>query len=70
MAKNRMDLLNQKVILLDKKDIKELTGWGENTVNDLFAHDTSFPAIRIGKKYQIEVEAFLEYLRKGRENKD
>lgn len=70
MAKNRMDLLNQKVILLDKKDIKELTGWGENTVNDLFAHDTSFPAIRIGKKYQIEVEAFLEYLRKGRENID
>lgn len=68
MLKEQMEILNKKVILLDKKDIKELTGWGENTINNLFAYDTSFPAIRIGKKYQIEVEAFLEYLRKGRNN--
>ena len=68
MLKEQMEILNKKVILLDKKDIKELTGWGENTINNLFAYDTSFPAIRIWKKYQIEVEAFLEYLRKGRNN--
>ena len=68
MLKEQMEILNKKVILLDKKDIKELTGWGENTINNLFAYDTSFPAIRIGKKYQIEVEAFLEYLRKGGNN--
>lgn len=68
MLKEQIEILNKKVILLDKKDIKELTGWGENTINNLFAYDTSFPAIRIGKKYQIEVEAFLEYLRKGRNN--
>ena len=68
MVKEQLEILKEKVILLDKNDIKELTGWGENTINNLFAHDTSFPAIRIGKKYQIEVEAFLEYLRKGRNN--
>ena len=46
--------------------MQELTGWGENTVAQKFAYDEEFPAIKIGRKYQIEAGAFLEYLRSGR----
>lgn len=66
MTKKQKEKIQTEIILLDKKDVQELTGWGENTVTQKFAHDEDFPAIKIGKKYQIEAGAFLEYLRSGR----
>lgn len=66
MTKKQKEKIENEIILLDKKDVQELTGWGENTVAQKFAYDEEFPAIKIGRKYQIEAGAFLEYLRSGR----
>ena len=67
MNKTQEKIVNEKIILLDKKDIQQLTNWGKNTIDKIFAYDKSFPAIKVGKKYQVEVGAFLQYLRIGRE---
>lgn len=52
------------------KDVQYLTGWCENVVRNTFAYDEHFPAIKKGKKYQVELGAFKEYLSKRRTNKD
>ncbi len=66
MNKEQKKIVQDTIILLDKKDIKEITGWGENTINKIFSNDDSFPAMKIGKKYQIERGALLNYMRSGR----
>ena len=46
----------------------EVTGWCEEVTRKKFAYDKEFPAIKIGKKYQVELGAFKEYLSKRRIN--
>ena len=45
MNKEQKKIVQDTIILLDKKDIKEITGWGENTINKIFSNDDSFPAM-------------------------
>lgn len=66
MTKYQLQVVNKEIILLDKEDVKMLTGWGENTINKLFANNKDFPAIKIGKKYQVELGALKEYLKTRR----
>lgn len=70
MTKIQKQIIKEMVIMLDKKDIKELTGWGQNTIDKLFAYDKDFPAIKIGKQYQVELSALKQYLQTRRTNKD
>lgn len=58
----------EEIILLEKKDVKELTGWGTNVIDRLFDYDKEFPAIKIGKKYQIELTALKAYLQTRRDS--
>ena len=58
------------MILLDIKDVMQYTGWSDNVVRRMFAYDKDMPALKIGKKYQVELGAFKEYLSKRRTNKD
>lgn len=64
MNKEQKKIVQDTIILLDKKDIKEITGWGENTINKIFSNDDSFPAMKIGKKYQIERGSIIELYEK------
>lgn len=70
MTKEQMQIVKNQLIMLDKEDVMQLTNWGENTVNNIFAYDYDFPAIKKGKKYQVELTAFKEYLSKRRTNKE
>ena len=56
------EAVKNEIILLHKEDVKEITGWGQNTIDDVFAHDMEFPAIRKGKKHQVELGALKKYL--------
>ena len=62
MLKEQKEIMLKEIILLEKKDVKELTGWGENVIDKLFAYEKDFPAIKIGKKYQIELSGLKAYL--------
>ncbi|MFR1777295.1 MAG: hypothetical protein ACLSW4_04495 [Clostridia bacterium] len=62
MLSSQKDFVKHEIILLYKEDVMEITGWGKNTVDDIFAHDIDFPAIKKGKKHQVELSAFKEYL--------
>lgn len=61
MNKVKEHIVNEKIILLDKEEVKELTGWGINVIDRLFAYYKEFPAIKIGKKYQIELDALKNF---------
>lgn len=52
--------------LLSKEQVMEITGWGKNTVDYIFSHEEEFPAIKIGKSYQVEESALKDYLSKRR----
>lgn len=69
MTKEQKQIATTELIMLDMKDVQELTGWCENVVRNTFAYDKYFPAIKKGKKYQVELGAFKEYLSKRRTNK-
>lgn len=66
MNKEQKKIVQNTITLLDKKTVESITGWGENTVNYIFAKDMEFPAIKIGKKYQVELSALKQYLQKRR----
>lgn len=66
MTKEYKKITNTELKLLDINDVMTLTGWSENVVRNLFAYDTDFPAIKIGKKYQVELSALKIYLSKRR----
>lgn len=68
MTEEQRKIVNKELILLDLEDIMELTGWCENVVRKTFQYDNEFPAIRKGKKYQVEFHAFKKYLEKRRKN--
>lgn len=65
MTEAQKEIVYKSIILLDKKDVKEITGWGENTVNREFAKE-GFPILKVGKKAQVEMNAFLNYLQTRR----
>lgn len=69
MTKKQKEIAEQQIILLDKGDVMELTGWCKQVVRDIFAYDKNFPAIKKGKKYQVELSAFKEYLKQRRTSK-
>lgn len=68
MTKEQKEIVKKEIILLDKEDVMELTGWCENVVDRTFAHDVEFPAIKKGKKCQVELGAFKKYLSQRRKN--
>lgn len=69
MTKEQKQIANTELIMLDMNDVMDITGWCENVVRNTFAYDENFPAIKKGKKYQVELGAFKEYLSKRRTNK-
>ncbi len=44
------------------KEVMDYTGWSDNVVRRLFAYDKDFPAIKIGKKYQVTLVGLTSYL--------
>ena len=66
MSNNKRNRILDEFILLDIDDVCELTKWGKETVRKLFAYDKEFPAVRIGKKYLVELEAFRNYFSERR----
>ena len=62
MLSSQKEFLKSEIILLYKEDVKEITGWGKNVIDDIFAHDQDFPAIKKGKKHQVELSALKKYL--------
>ena len=48
----------------------EITGWCEEVTRRTFTYNKDFPAIKIGKKYQVELSAFKEYLSRRRTNEE
>jgi hypothetical protein len=69
MTKKQKDIIEKEIILLTKSDVREISGWGKNTVDKLFTRP-DFPAIKIGRTYQVEMTAFKKYLSENRnENK-
>lgn len=70
MTEKQKEIVAKELIMLDIKDIMELTGWCENVVRKMFANEKDFPAIKKGKKYQVELNSFKKYLEKRRTNKE
>lgn len=70
MTNEQREIITKELIFLDMNDVMELTGWCENVVRKMFAYDKEFPAIKKGKKYQVELTSFKEYLSKRRTNKE
>lgn len=68
MTKTQKDIANKQLIMLDMRDVMEITGWCEKVVRNLFAYDDDFPAVKKGKKYQVELNALKEYLSQRRVN--
>ena len=68
MTDKQKEIVAKELIMLDIKDIMELTGWCENVVRRMFAYDKDFPAIKKGKQYQVELNSFKNYLAKRRTN--
>ena len=46
MTKEQKQIAQSELIMLDMKDIQELTGWCENVVINTFAYDENFHAIK------------------------
>lgn len=68
MTKEQKEIVKKELIMLDINDVMEVTGWGECVVKKTFAYDKEFPAIKKGKKYQVELNSLKEYLKKRRCN--
>ena len=69
MTKKQTLIIEEGIILLNIKDVIKITGWCEATVREIFMYDNDFPAIKKGKKYQVEYSALKNYLLKRRTNK-
>lgn len=53
--------VSSEVILYSIKDIVEMSGWSETTVQKLF-NDPSFPSIDYGKIKLVENHALMQFL--------
>ena len=60
--------VSSEVILYSVKDIVEMSGWSETTVQKLF-NDPSFPSIDYGKIKLVENHALMRYFSVRRERK-
>lgn len=69
MTIEQKQIARKELIMLDMQDVMDITGWCENVVRQTFAYDENFPAIKKGKKYQVELNAFKDYLSQRRTNK-
>lgn len=69
MTKEQREIVKREIILLDIPDVMEVTGGSKNIVKNTFANDEDFPAIKKGKKNQVELNSLKEYLGKRRTNK-
>ena len=69
MTAEQKKIAQKDIILLDMGEVMEITGWCEKVVRNLFAYDEDFPAVKKGKKYQVELNALKSYLSKRRVNK-
>ena len=69
MTNEQKEIVSKKLILLNINDVTELTGWCKQVVRNTFAYDKDFPAIKKGKEYQVELEAFKTSLSTRRKNK-
>ena len=56
MTKSLEKIVKEEIILLEKKDVKKITGWGQNVVDYIFKNDEDFPAIKIGKKISSRIK--------------
>lgn len=63
-------IIEENIIFLKIKDIAKITGWCEVTTRALFAHDSTFPAIKVGKSYLVEYHAFIEWAKARHVNND
>lgn len=66
MTDTQKEIIDRELILLDIEDVVELTGWCTEVVRNTFANDSDFPAIKKGKKYQVEMNALKDYLAQRR----
>ena len=64
MTKSQEQIVEKKIILLTIPDVMKITTWSEQTTRRLFTSDEQFPAVKIGKSYQVELEALQKYLQK------
>lgn len=46
MTKEQKQIATTQIIMLNKKDVREITGWCENVINNTFAYDSDFPCIK------------------------
>jgi len=69
MTDSQKKVVENELILLNIKNLIDITGWSEATVRKMFKHEDDFPAIKKGKEYQVEYSAFKNYLSKRRINK-
>ena len=53
--------VSSEVILYSIKDIMDMSGWSETTVQKLF-NDPSFPSIDYGKTKLVENHALMQFL--------
>ena len=56
---------NSNINILTVKDVQETLKIGRNRAYDIFAR-ADFPAIRIGKKFVVEEQAFRKWLQEKR----
>lgn len=62
----RKSVIDNAIILLNMKEVMEVTGWSEVIVRRMFANESEFPAIKKGKENQVELEALKKYLSERR----
>lgn len=70
MTKQQKEIAEKQIVMLDMRDVMEITGWCEQVVRNIFAYDKNFPAIKKGKKYQVELGALKSYLSQRRVKKE
>ena len=55
-------IVEEQIVLLDMKDVQEITNWSEGTIKKLIATDKNFPILKQGKTHLVELSAFKQYL--------
>lgn len=68
MTQEQREIAQKEIVLLDIEEISNLTGWCPSKVRELCAHDKAFPVIKIGKRYQVELSSFKDFLKNKRIN--
>lgn len=64
-----MEKIEKLTQILTVEDVKKNLHVGRNKVYQIFARK-DFPALRLGRKFGVDKEAFEEWKKKSRTNKD